>query len=222
MIRLWAIWLGSAIFALVLALPVLAQDQGSGERAVVRSPILTIESERFFGESAFGQRLLSQIEEDGQALAAENRRLEAELTAEERRLTELRGTVEPEAFREMADDFDTRVQDLRQQQDAKARALANRDETARRQFFSAAQPVLGEILRDAGAALILERGNVLLSANSIDITDVAIARVDATIGDGSDLGSSAPEGTPTEQAPQPQADDGSLFDMGEGAPNATE
>ena len=155
------------------------------------------------------------------------------MTAEEQRLTDLRAHADNAEFREMADAFDARVQDLRQQQDAKARALATRDDAARRSFFSAAQPVLAEILREAGAALILERANVLLSANAIDITDLAIARVNAQIGDGSDLPAPAPEptsepaedasaGGPAEEAPDATTDPardgqgtgGGLFDMG--------
>lgn len=227
---------GLAAAALLPAGGVFAQDTA---REVVRSPILTIESDRFFNQSAYGQRLLDQIEEEGRALAAENRRFEAELTAEEQRLTEIRSETDPVEFRAMADAFDARVEELRRQQDAKARELSNRDETARRTFFSQAQPVLADILREAGAALILERGNVLLSANAIDITELAIRRLDAAIGDGAELempapgaseeGGAAPEGAPAPEAPEaevPAPEPGSgtapLFDMGEGDPTPVE
>ena len=54
-------------------------------------------------------------------------------------------------------------------------------------FIRAAQPVLIDLMREAGAGVILERRSVLFSANAIDITDIAIQRLDDAIGDGADL-----------------------------------
>ena len=41
-------------------------------------------------------------------------------------------------------------------------------------------------MREAGAVVILEKRSLFLSADVIDITDAAIARIDAEIGDGSE------------------------------------
>lgn len=162
-----------------------AQEQGSPYAAgVPTTPILVIEFERVFSESAFGLRVNSEIEQAGRAIATENRRIESELTDEERDLTDLRPTLAPDEFRKLADAFDEKVQRLRDEQDAKARALGARTDEARRRFLTVAQPVLEGLLREAGAALILERRTVLVAADSIDITDRAIARIDAQIGDG--------------------------------------
>jgi len=46
------------------------------------------------------------------------------------------------------------------------------------------QPILGEILTDRGASVIMHQQSVLLSLDRIDITEAAIARIDAQIGDG--------------------------------------
>ena len=62
---------------------------------------------------------------------AENRRIEAELTAEERTLTEIRDDLSPVQFRARAAAFDEKVQRLRREQDEKARALGQTDEEAR-------------------------------------------------------------------------------------------
>ena len=153
----------------------------------VVSPILTIESDRFFAQSAFGQRAAREIEAEGAIIAAENRKIEADLTAEEKALTDRRAGMEPEAFRVLADTFDEKVQTMRRTQDAKARALSQRNEADRMAFINAAGPVLEVLMQDAGAAVVLERRNVFLSANAIDVTDEAIRRMNAAIGDGSDL-----------------------------------
>lgn len=170
--------------ALVLAAPVPGAAQQLG---LPQSEILTLSSERLFAESAFGRRVQAEIEAESAVLAAENRRMEAELSAEEQELTERRVTMEPAAFRALADAFDRRVQEIRRTQDAKARDLARRDEIARGEFLAAARPVLEALMREAGATLILERSSVFLSANSTDVTDLAIERIDAVLGDGSGI-----------------------------------
>ncbi|MEM8654628.1 MAG: OmpH family outer membrane protein [Pseudomonadota bacterium] len=150
----------------------------------VRSPILTIDSERFYRDSAFGQRVLNDIEARTTELTEDNRTLEAELEAEEQSLTEQRADMDPETFRALADAFDARVEVIRRERDARSRVIADMLEKNRDRFLSASAPVLEEIMRDAGAAVILEQRSVFVSANAIDITDVAIARMNTVLGDG--------------------------------------
>ena len=153
-------------------------------RGTLISPILTIDTERVFAESAFGRRVASEVESQGAVLSAENRQIEAALAAEEESLTEQRPTMVPEDFRVLADAFDQKVQSTRQAQAAKSRALNQLVDSEREVFLSAAGPVLEELMREAEAAVILERRSVFVSANAIDITDEAIARLDETLGTG--------------------------------------
>lgn len=166
------------IVALCVATMTYAQD--------VRSPILTIDSERLYRDSAFGQRVLSEIDAQTTQLTDDNRRLEAELEAEEQVLTEQRADLEPDAFRSLADAFDARVEVIRRDREAQSRSIAALLEENRDRFLSSAAPVLELIMRDAGAAVILEQRSVFVSANAIDITDLAIARMDAVLGDGTE------------------------------------
>lgn len=186
----------AAVLALSSVLQAQPYREGRGPaletfQGPVQSPILTIESERLYTESAFGRRIAQEIEADSAVLAAENRRIEAELTQEEQDLTERRAEMAPEAFRTLADAFDAKVEGIRNSQDAKARALGQRQEAAQIAFVQAAQPVLENLMRSARAAVILERNTVVLSANAADITDRAIAQIDAAIGDGAHLESDA-------------------------------
>ncbi|MDV4144092.1 MULTISPECIES: OmpH family outer membrane protein [Shimia] len=165
------------------AFAALAQEA----RPVPQAPILTIESDRLFAESAFGKRVAAQIAAEESVLLEENRKMESELVAEEQRLTELREEMEADKFRTLADSFDARVQQIRKLQDGKARAIVESGDAERGVFIRAAQPVLIDLMREAGAGVILERRSVLFSANAIDITDIAIQRLDDAIGDGADL-----------------------------------
>ncbi len=159
--------------------PVRAQQLG-----LPQSAILTIEADRLFSQSAFGKRTANEIEAESAVLAAENRRIEAELMAEEQDLTARRAQMEPDAFRALADAFDEKVQSIRRTRDAKTRALSQRADKAQVEFLRAARPVLEALMRETGAGVILERSSVFLSANATDITDLAITRIDAAIGDG--------------------------------------
>ena len=161
-----------------------AQSPGRSINALVQSPILTVESDRLYSESKFGIRVSREIEEEGASLAAENRKIESELTTEEQELSERRAEMSPEAFRTLADAFDKKVVDIRRTQDSKGRRLTQRAEQERLSFLRSARPVLEQIMRESSAAIILERASVFLSADATDITDLAIRRIDATIGDG--------------------------------------
>lgn len=186
---------GSAFFALLcLALPVQAQqpwqmgrfDLGTEvQLGAPRSGVLTIVPDRLFADSAFGLRVAQEIEAEGAVLTAENRIIEAELRAEEQELTERRSAMEPNAFRALADAFDLKVQETRALQDKKLREINLLRETARREFFAASLPVLEQIMLETGAGAILDHSTVFLSADAVDITDLAITRINTVLGDGS-------------------------------------
>jgi len=154
--------------------PVSGQDLG-----VAISPILTIDSDRVYNASRAGQRIGAELESGLQGLANENRRIEAELEAEEKSLTEKRATLPVAEFRALADTFDQKVQRIRDEQDAKQRALQTLRENDQRAFVDAITPILSAIGNERGALLILERRDVVLSADSIDITDEVIGRINA-------------------------------------------
>lgn len=177
----------AVVVVLAMGLTVGASLAPAQQLGLPNSAILTLSAERLFSDSAFGRRVAKEIEAESAVLAAENRRIEAELSAEEKELTERRGTMAPDAFRALADAFDAKVQEIRKTQDAKARDLVAKRDAARVQFLRAARPVLEALMRDAGASVILERSSVFLSANSTDVTDAAIERIDAILGDGSAL-----------------------------------
>lgn len=178
-----------------------AQEFSLGE-PVLRSPVLTVDSDRLFSASAFGKRVADETQAAGAALEIENRRIEAELAAEEKDLTEQRPGMAPDDFRALADAFDAKVQRTRSEQAEKARKLNEGIERSQRQFVVTAGPVLESMMQEAGAAVIIEQRSVFMSANIIDITDQAVERIDAEIGDGSDV--DLPDPAPAPDAPDTQ------------------
>ncbi len=170
-----------AVFCL-LAAPAPAQKAG-GEGAPLQSPVLIIDQDRLFAESQLGADALGRIEDEARALAAENRRIEAELLQEERALTEERPGLAAEEFTARATAFDDKVQRLRAEQDAKARELARAREEVRADFLGEIGGVLSDIARERGAVVMLDRRQVFLSVDAIDVTDEAIERINRAVGE---------------------------------------
>ncbi len=174
--------------ALVVSLMLALTGGGWAQQlGVPVAPVLTIESETLFARSMFGQRVAREIAAEQSILLAENRRIEAELTAEERVLTDRRKAMSATDFRAVADAFDARVEEIRTQQDNKSREIAQRQEQEQSRFIQAARPVLAELMREAGASVILEQRTVLLSDKAVDVTEKAIQRLNTAIGDGTTL-----------------------------------
>ena len=149
--------------------------------------VLTLDQDRLYGTSLYGKALEAKSLVATQALAAENRKIEADLSAEEATLTTQRATLTAEAFAPLADAFDVKVERIRAEQEVKARQLATDRDAGRKKFFDAAVPVLAELMREMGAYAILNRSAVVLSFDTIDITTRAIAELDLKLGDGSAL-----------------------------------
>lgn len=168
--------------AVAFSAPLLAQQLTPPSA----SSILVLNQDRMLQQTQFGLRIAREIEEASALLAAQNRTIEQQLTAEELSLTEQRPTMSPEDFRVLADEFDTRVDGIRAAQAAKARDLQTQSEAAQQRFFDETVPILLELVQQRGASVLLDSRTVLLSAGSVDITDAAINAIDAAMGEGGD------------------------------------
>jgi Skp family chaperone for outer membrane proteins len=166
----------AALAAVALSAPASAQDAPP-----LAGGVLLVDQDRLYSDSRFGQRIQAEIDTETRTLQAENRKLEADLEAEERALTARRATLPPDEFRALAEAFDVKVKGIRVARDAKAADLTARRETARKTFFEKAVPILAAIMRDQGALAIIDRSAVVIAFDRIDITDIAIARIDATL-----------------------------------------
>ncbi len=151
------------------------------------SPVVTLDRDRLFNESQFGQRVKQDLATETAQMVAETTDIENTLADEERALTEQRETLDPEAFRGLAQAFDEKVQNLRAERQQAQTDLQTTIAKAQEDFFSQVGPILGQLMRERGAVLIIDQRAILLAASDVDITDAAIQRVDAVLlGDGAD------------------------------------
>ncbi|SEM11817.1 periplasmic chaperone for outer membrane proteins Skp [Roseovarius tolerans] len=188
------------IIALGLGVP---QGAAAQQLGVVTSDVIVIDAERLLSETDYGQRLQREIQAERDRLIAYNDRVASDLEAEEQALTEMRSESEPDAFREMADAFDAKVTQLRQDSERMSRELERRRDLAPLQFMRVVQPVLSELLQETEAVVLLDRRSVLLHAEVADVTDLAITRINATVGTG------------PQSLPEPQPEENGAVEMPE-------
>lgn len=198
--------------ALPAAWPLPAPAQSLGR---VVSPVLTVDRDRLYSGSQFGQRVTRELEAASAAMAQETRKIEAALEEEEKALTTQRESLDPQAFRDLANAFDEKVQALRAERETAEANLRQQIEDAQLEFFDRIGPVLGQLVRERGAVLVLDRRAILLAAADVDITDEAIARIDAVLGDGV---TDAPQG-PATPAPAPEQETGPVDTIPAPAPD---
>ena len=125
---------GSALRCLCLVCQSGAAQARTEAAAAVT--ILTLDQDRLFtANSLFGKALETRALAATQALAAENRKIEADLDAEEQALTDQRATLSPEDFRPLAEASTPRSNGSAREQDAKASDLADTRDAGRKQFL---------------------------------------------------------------------------------------
>ena len=169
-------------FACCVMLLASAGGAALAQQEPTMAPILTLNQERLYANSLFGQRVRDDLAAASADLVAENRRIEVALVAEEGQLVTDRATMEPAKFRELAEEFDERVTGIRRAQSEKRDALQRAADAERTRFFELAFPVLFALVEETGALAILNQNAVILSSRAIDVTDQAIARINAEIG----------------------------------------
>lgn len=154
----------------------------TAQAQTIPPPVLVIDSENLYQTTEFSRQLRQGLLEEQQALAAENSRLVDSLRAEELRLTELRKTLSPEDFTKAAEEFDERVQTARRIQEEKTQDAEARLAEQRQIFFRRIRPIVGQIMVERGATLVLdENAGIFMRFNVLDITNIARERIDAEL-----------------------------------------
>ncbi|WP_323764675.1 OmpH family outer membrane protein [Marinovum sp.] len=179
--------------ALLLALPAMLAAQEAP-----RSPVLVVDFDEVFRLSERGQEILQELDSRSRELADEIARIDIEMAAEEKELTERRAGLSAIEFRKLADAFDAKVQAMRAAQDARAEALSRDQASARFEFRQTAFPILGQLMLDAGAVLVVEKRNVLVFNDAIDVSEITARRLDAAYAGRQP----AEEAQPAEAAPE--------------------
>lgn len=154
------------------------QADVSSEEFQAFSTLLTIERDQLYQRSQLGRALEEMLTGERDTLQTENQQIFDALTAEENELVTLRSQTEPEAFSVLAAAFDEKVQRIRQEQDLKLRTLVRRREEILNRFLTISLPLVAQVARERGGLAVIDRSQVFLVVQNIDITADAVALID--------------------------------------------
>ena len=174
------------LFYLCIYCPVIliAQETDSGEAGY--SSVLTVDISRLARETRYGQRIFQEFEDAQSELVESNTIIQNNLEAEEQSLVELRKTLDADAFRKLAVEFDERVNAIRIERAAFENTLfETRDENINK-LLKLSVPFLQEIMLSYKATVIVDRRNIVLSNPMFDITEQAIKLINEKLGDGTE------------------------------------
>jgi Skp family chaperone for outer membrane proteins len=149
-----------------------------------RTSVIIIDKQRVLSETLYGRRLASELRQMEQLQIADNKRLLQELELEEASLTKQRSSMNADEFRVLAANFDEKVQLISDQQQAKNQRRMEQRRKDQMILMSATGPVFETLMRDTGADVIIEQRYAFVWNDAINLTDVAIERIDALLGDG--------------------------------------
>ncbi|NIY81210.1 OmpH family outer membrane protein [Celeribacter sp. HF31] len=191
------------------------QDTGSaaqmGQRpseAKLVFPVLVFDRARVVKQSQAGAALEARMAEAREALLAENDQIYADLEAEEQEISDAKSTMAEAEFRARAQAFDEKVTQVRQRQDEKARDIQTLYDEGLAEIDQQMNTVLTQIARDLGAVVVFERNQVYLMNGAIDISRIAIEKLDDREGaQAREQGSETASPTDAEQQETPPAQD---------------
>ena len=171
------------ILAMAAAVAMASAASAQDRTVVVPSPIMVVDFEALFVETAYGQRISSAVTTERLRVQSENDRIAAELLAEETALTEARADMDPAAFRDAARAFNERAQAVRQDREAESTKLRQLLEAEQSQFLERVRPIILALMLERGAVVTMDRRAVYQAIGGANATQDAVALIDETVGD---------------------------------------
>lgn len=170
---------GAVLFTFALAL-------GFGSAASAQS-VLVMNEERILRESQVGQHIATRLEAVGAEIQSELQMLGGPIEQENERLNAEVSVLSEEAIQQRPD-LIQRIQSLQQQaaefeqtRRVRAQELVATERQAMQPVLVILQNVLQEIVAERGATVLLDRSQVVYAAEAVDVTGVAIERMNQRI-----------------------------------------
>lgn len=163
------------LMALLFAFPAVAQeDEG-------QFLILIVDMQRIKTDSAAGRDMLAKSENIRVIIREELAERERAVREDEQQLAVDRPALEQQEFRDRVVSFEAQVIRNREYAEQESRRLQLLLSKASELLRKKATQVLTVIMRERGAKLLLDSSQIVLSVDSLNITDEAITRLDAVL-----------------------------------------
>lgn len=164
-----------AVAALILALLMVTSPAFS--QSATR--VLVVDMDRMRAESLAGIGIDRATTAFREEIKSEISAREAAIRAEEQLLARERADLSQADFRERVEAFDAQVQAQRRLAETESRRLQLARARSQALLTRATQEVLAAMMRESQAHLLLDKSQIILSANAIDITEEAIKRLNS-------------------------------------------
>ncbi|RJF86875.1 OmpH family outer membrane protein [Oleomonas cavernae] len=166
--------LGLAIGAGVAAAPhpVQAEEAGPATIAFVDVP-------RIMRDSAAAKSIRAQLERQEKAYGAEIKAQTDKLRQEEEALK--KQAANTDAFRAKQQEFQGKVDALRQQVERRRQQMSFAQEDAMKKLTPVFKDIVSEVAKEVGASIVLDSAQVLVTSNNLNVTDTVLQRLDAKL-----------------------------------------
>ena len=147
--------------------------------------IVVIDQARILRESAGGQDIQRKLQAIGQTIQSELQAEQSALETEGRALEGRLANKSEEAIRadtglvSQMQSFQRKQQAFVQKSQIRQQELAQTEQNAIAEFYSALEPVLEQVLAERGGNLMVERSSVLIAQPALDATTLAISKINA-------------------------------------------
>lgn len=148
--------------------------------------IVVIDQARILRESAGGQDIQRKLQAISQTIQSELQAEQSALETEGRALEGRLANKSEEAIRadtglvSQMQSFQRKQQAFVQKGQIRQQELAQTEQNAIAEFYSALEPVLEQVLAERGGNLMVERSSVLIAQPSLDATTLAISKINAS------------------------------------------
>ena len=157
----------------------LAQNLSSDTNA--NTQILVLDIRKVLNESSAGQVILDRYKKEIIALNNEFNILQTQLIAEEQELRDIRPTMEVDAFVKLAEAFDAKSTETREEYRARKKSIDDGLSEDTDRLARILSQYGGEVMEEKGASLVLMKNQVIVSSNAIDITFIVMERANQLI-----------------------------------------
>ena len=139
--------------------------------------VIYVDSNALYTESKAGQAVASQIGALKKSMEDDLGKKAEKLQLEQKQLEGQQSMLSQEAWQAKVKDAQEKQMSLQREADDKQRQLQLAIQSARSKIWQAAGPVLDDLLREKQASIVLERMVVLRGTTDIDVTAMAVERL---------------------------------------------
>tara|TARA_B100001121_G_C18299305_1_gene438969 strand:- start:11 stop:568 length:558 start_codon:yes stop_codon:yes gene_type:complete len=132
-------------------------------------------------ESKAAKNAAEEIDEIAKNIENELINSDENMIKEQNKLVEAQSIMAPEAFELKRKEYEEKVQNYNIERQNKLISVDKLVENSRNEILTFLKPILEEISETKGITVILEKGTVLLNAETMDITDEVIKKLNKAL-----------------------------------------